>query len=546
MRKTLLGLSAFLLLSLGSTAQERYLSEIYTDADITIEKNVTYGSNMSILTGTPASQDLLTDIYYPDGSVDDTEKRPLVILLHNGNFLPPIVNGSPIGMKEDKAIVDNAMRFAKRGYVAAAISYRLGWNPISENQEVRVGTLLQAVYRAILDTKTAIRYFRKTEDEGNDYAIDVDKIIVIGHGTGGYVSLGAAHLNDQSEIELAKFINIEIDQAPLFVPGESYVLTDILGDFDGTGGNPAFNTENHTGYSNDFHMAVNLGGALADTSWINAGEPAIVSFHCIRDPFGPFNSGTVFVPGATPLPVVDVQGANVFIKKVNAVGNNDAFKDLNQYQDPYNERARSLYGKTFSYIYPEPNDEVTIATDNEGLFAFNLEDRTNLNVFANQGAPWDYWVLDELRFIVAAVNMQTGGSYDADVINGQSLLSNPNQGPEQSGNYLDTIHGYLNPRIAMQLELEGYEALSIAKTKVNNAKLEVFPNPSEGTIAIYSTELEENAGTAMITDLSGRLMMTINSVQNRQTLDISNLPTGTYLLSVETDGAVSNKLIMKD
>lgn len=546
MRRILLGLGAFLLLSLGSTAQDRYLSEIYTDDDITVEKNVTYGSNMSILTGTPASEELKADIYFADGEVDKTEKRPLVILLHNGNFLPPVINGSAIGRKEDKAIVDNAMRFAKRGYVAAAISYRLGWNPVSQNQEVRVGTLLQAVYRAILDTKTAIRYFRKTEDEGNDYAIDVDKIIVVGHGTGGYVSLGAAHLSDQSEIDLAKFINIEVDQAPLFVPGKSYVLTDILGQFDGTGGNAAFNMENHKGYSNDFHMAVNLGGALADTSWINAGEPAVVSFQCIRDPFGPFNSGTVFVPGTTPLPVVDVQGANVFIGKVNDVGNNDAFKDLNHYQDPFNTRARSMYGKTYNYIYPEPNDKVTIGAKNEGLLAFDLADRTSINVFANQGAPWDYWVLDELKFMVGAVNMQTGGSYDADVINGQGLLSNPNQSAAQSASYLDSVHGYLNPRIAMHLKLDGYEILGLSKTQTNHTSLDVFPNPSEGTIAIYSEALEENTGTAFIKDLSGRLVMTVNSIRNSQTIDISQLPTGTYLLNVETDGAVSNRLIMKD
>lgn len=545
MKNLLLGLSALLLLNLGSTAQTRYLSEIYADADIKVDRDVTYGSNMSILTGTPASQDLKADVYYADGTVDETKKRPLVILLHSGNFLPPVVNGSAVGSKSDKAIVANAMSFAKRGYVAAAISYRLGWNPISENQEVRVGTLLQAVYRAILDTKTAIRFFRKSEDAGNIYAIDVDKIIVVGHGTGGYISLGAAHLNDQKEIDLPKFINIEVDQAPLFVPGKSYVIPDMLGQFDGTGGNAAFNTQNNLGYSNEFHMAVNLGGALADTSWINAGEPAVVSFQCIRDPFAPFNSGTVFVPGATPLPVVDVQGANVFMAKVNAVGNNDAFIDLNHYQDPYNARARAMYGKTYSYIYPAPNDKVTIAAKNEGLLAFDLADRTSTNVFANQAAPWDYWVLEELKLMVAAVNAQTNGSYDADVINAQGMLSNPDMSATKSAAYLDSIHGYLNPRIAMHLKLEGYQTLSVTETNANNSTLDVFPNPGTNTLTISSPALEAANGNVIVKDLSGRLIMTINNIHNHQTIDIDQLSKGTYLLTVETDGAVSNKVFMK-
>ena len=448
-------------------------------------------------------------------------------------------------MKEDKSIVENAMRFAKRGYVTAAISYRLGWNPIAPDQEVRVGTLLQAVYRAILDVKTSIRYFRKDVEGGNTYNIDDSKIIVMGQGTGGYVALAAAHLNDEKEITLLKFTNIEVDNPPLFVPGKSYVITDVLGKLDGSGGNAAFNIENHPGYSNDFNMAVNMGGALADTSWINAGEPAVVSFQCIRDPFAPFHSGTVYVPGETPLSVVDVQGANVFIGKVNKVGNNDAFKALNHYQDPYNARARAMYGKTYSYIYPAPNNTVKIGSNNEGMLAFDLADRTNINVFANQGSPWDWWSLDELKLMVAAVNSQTSGTtYDANTIHAQGMLSSPNMSEEQGKLYLDTIHGYLNPRIMMQLQLEGYEALSINKNIKKEVSLDVYPNPTTSTLTLNSELLNNETATITIRDISGRLLM-YKQLNNNQ-IQLDGLEAGTYLLQIETENSISNKLFMKN
>ena len=51
-------------------------------------------------------------------------------------------------------------RFAKKGYVAVAVDYRLGWNPISTSADVRRSTLIQAAYRGLQDTKTAVRFLR--------------------------------------------------------------------------------------------------------------------------------------------------------------------------------------------------------------------------------------------------------------------------------------------------------------------------------------------------------------------------------------------------
>ena len=56
-----------------------------------------------------------------------------------------------------------------------------------------------------------------------------------------------------------------------------WLILRIMGDFSGLGGNAALNTENHAGYSDDVLMTFNIGGALGDSTWLNAGEMPIVS-----------------------------------------------------------------------------------------------------------------------------------------------------------------------------------------------------------------------------------------------------------------------------
>ena len=149
MKKKLLFIYFAFAVPLASIAQDRYHDAIFTNAQITVTPNVTYGTNqaLSLTGGAPAPLDLKMDVYQPDQTIDTEQNRPLILVLHSGNFLPPIINGSPIGSRKDSSVVYACMEFARRGYVAAAVSYRLGWNPASTDEEVRRGTLLQAVYR---------------------------------------------------------------------------------------------------------------------------------------------------------------------------------------------------------------------------------------------------------------------------------------------------------------------------------------------------------------------------------------------------------------
>jgi hypothetical protein len=83
MKKLLLSL---LVIGLGagfSSAQDRYLDEIFPSATST--GDVTFGENFNFFSGADGFP-LKTDVYEPVG---DTEtNRAAVIVLHTGNFLP--------------------------------------------------------------------------------------------------------------------------------------------------------------------------------------------------------------------------------------------------------------------------------------------------------------------------------------------------------------------------------------------------------------------------------------------------------------------------
>jgi hypothetical protein len=160
--KTLFTLALLIGVLSTSVAQTRYLEDV--GDEIVVTSNVVYGSNIGIISQTPALEELKMDLYQLAGD-DKTTNKPAVIMLHTGSFLPAIANGQPTGDKTDNAIIEMCKRFAKKGYLAVVLNYRLGWNPVSNSEDVRRSTLIQAAYRGLQDTKTAVRFLRKSADD---------------------------------------------------------------------------------------------------------------------------------------------------------------------------------------------------------------------------------------------------------------------------------------------------------------------------------------------------------------------------------------------
>lgn len=501
----------FIVITSSSVEAQRYLTEVFTSTDET--SNVIYGDNYSVLTGSPILESLVMDVYEPAG--DTLSERPLIMLLHTGGFLPRYINQVPTGNKKDSATVELARRFAKMGYVVAVPDYRVGWNPQGTQHE-RTQTFIQAVYRGLQDSKSCVRWFRKDADQnGNSYGIDTNKIAVGGQGEGGYISLAYSSLNSLQELQLTKFFN--------FTTNAFMIDTTLIGNWDGFGGNPALNNSNHVGYSSEVDVVFNIGGAIGDSSWVNAGEVPVISLHGVADAFNPFSYGIVTVPG-TSLFVVDVSGSSDVIRINNSLGNNDVFFTP-PITDAYTVQANNA----------NTSIDATYGNDaNEGLLPF-------LGL-ADGNGPWEFW--DDATVSAGA---NAFGQDPATILaNGYApnpvyQALGPVAGKARAMEFIDTIVGYTAPRLFRVL-IEQY--VNIDEIDEESVAVSIYPNPAHDNFSVV-TGVKSIINEIELIDLMGKSHLTETQLNTfEHVLNLDQLPNGTYFVRITTaNGVITRKLV---
>ena len=498
---------------------ERYLDEIFDD--IIVHTPVVYGVNATVIQFASMGaipRPLYLQFYTPPSS-DQVSDRPLVLFFHTGNFLPHPQNGSASGrVFSDSSSVEVCTRLAKMGYVVGMVDYRLGWNPVATTQDERVNTLINAAYRGVQDAHTAIRYVRKTvAEDGNLWGVDPNKVILWGQGTGGYIALNVGALDEYSKIVSASDGKFLIDDGMGgFRP---MVLEDINGDIFGkewgifihpATGVPidTFCYPNHVQYDSDFQLGVNMGGAIGDSSWIDPGQPPLISFHNPMDPFAPYVEGDVIVPVDPPLQVVEVQGSFIAQYLNNMFGNNDVFLPAADFIDPYTTRANAI---------------------NSGLQGLFPIIRPATEPF--DSAPWEWW--DTLNNI----NSMTG------------LMTNPSMSADKGRTYIDTIIGYAAPRACLALnlgcDLGSYVDVNELLSPVE-VGLRVQPVPAASQIT-FETNIDFPIEHIYVYSMDGRLVKAHAGInENKFVMPRHSLQTGIYIAQLRMkEGYVSTKITFK-
>ena len=515
----------------GVFAQERYLGQVFSDVNV---QTVLYGKNYTVI-GVPSlghtvetarvGQPLAADVYSPKG---DTEtKRPLVIYFHTGNFLPFPQNTSASGTRKDSVCVDIARKFAKMGYVAASVDYRLGWNPIAPTQEGRVNTLINAAYRGVQDARTAIRYFKANAET---FGIDSNKIMIFGQGTGGYITLATASLDKYNEVltttsGIGKFIGSNglpyvIEKVPLPGGGVLYINGDIEGkvlgivppNADGTfnaGPPPTGDTlcfPNHVNHSSEFALAVNMGGALGDISWLDSKTAPIISIQAPYDPFAPYDDAVLNVPiPGGQLPVVRVQGSLAVQRIMDELGINDPFEALDPAKDPIGQAIKEKAGGHIN-LFP--------------IVGSNILD----------SSPWDFW--DPATNPNHATSIQT----------------NPDMTAEKGRRFIDSILVFVAPRACIAMDLPCKASVTSSTKDLTDAdvNLVLAPNPAYDKVRVEVSR-ETPIVSATVTDINGRLVATYKNV-NHNVLEVqrNNLNTGIYIINMTFEkGSLSKKVMFQ-
>ncbi len=511
---------ALLLFSGALFAQERYLDDIFTG--FTVEQDIPYATNISVLSGAPDTVSILMDVYQPAG--DTITDRPAVVVFHTGSFLPQYINGQITGSRTDSVVVEICRRLTAKGYVAIAANYRAGWNPVAQDQNVRTSTLIQAAYRGIQDARALIRFLRRDVDiNGNSYGIDPDKTTLWGIGTGGYLSYGCAFLDRYEEVVIDKFIDP--------TTGLPFVVEEIHGDVNGVD-SAVLNIPNWPEYSSDFALALNMGGALGDISWMEAtDEVPVLGFHVVTDPFAPFNEGAVIVPTTGDF-VVDVSGTLDVTDTANKLGLNAVFDIANESDDPLTELNKQLS----QVMIPDPanpTDMIPLSVSN--MFPFRFDD-----IYSG---PWEWWDKATLDAIIGQLNMIPGfENLDADELHEDGLATNPNMSAEFARSYIDTIMNFFAPRAfyALNLATSVQEVISAA-----DVELTVGPNPITNT-AFFRSSPEHPMIDIALYNIEGKLMK-VGMNANASTYEFArtpNIPKGVYLAQVRfKEGIVTKKLI---
>ncbi len=538
------------LVSVSISQAQRYDTEIFTDVNVT--HDVTYGVNATVLAvplfGEAIPEELKMDIYEPAG---DTEPlRPLVLVFHTGNFLPPVTNGQIAGSRTDSSDVEICTQLAKRGFVAASVSYRLGWNPLAETQPERALGLIQAAYRGVQDGRTAVRFFKKTVvEDSNPYGVDTTKIAMWGNGTGGYLVLGVNGLSFYNEIPLAsnptgKFL-LDINppdgqpETPMVVEAyhgdiEGKVLAITPDDAFGLPEGDTTNYPNHVAYSSDFQLTINVGGALGDVSWLADQTVPIISVQSIDDMFAPYDDAILIVP-TTGDPIVQVQGLVPIGEAQEDSGINQDWKDFN-INDAVSMEAMAnaaTAGHAYfegSYSWKSPNNSNNL---DEGI-VINWWDP---NAATPATSPCMGLTWDQCPHPIDPTMMTS--------FHENGLVLNEGMSAQKARDNIDKIMDYVIPRACITLGLNCL-VTSADEVILSSSLVEMLPNPATGNVTISTVENQPIQDIELYS-ITGQLLVVDRDINNTQgSIDVAGQTPGMYIVRIYLEnGFVTKKLMVK-
>lgn len=130
---------------------------------------------------------LKLNVWYPTD--DDATRRPLIVWVHGGGFTAG-------NRAEMNAVCE---RWASRGYVAATISYRLGFYgpwPFDPPFAYDTAEVVRACYRGLQDLRSALSYLA---DNASRYKLDTSRTILGGASAGAIIALHGA-FNDSTDV----------------------------------------------------------------------------------------------------------------------------------------------------------------------------------------------------------------------------------------------------------------------------------------------------------------------------------------------------------
>jgi hypothetical protein len=256
--------------------------------------------------------------------------------------------------------------------------------------------------------------------------------------------------------------------------------------------------------------------------------------HTIGDRLAPYKVADVTEPVNNDVVIQAASGAYTTVGNSNLRGNNDIWAGI-QWSDPYNQEA---------------------ATKNEGIDGlFPLDppftpcSRQCITSIPNapmdtceyDGAPWQ-WYNPAIYTAGIYPFIPQSAVFTAQELMCQYDLSNPNDAA-RSKTYIDTIVGFLTPRIVIALGLPNNVAIDELK---EITQLKAYPNPASSILKLQAGNATPMRGVEVF-DAMGRLVYRQEGLHTNQiTITREGWTSGLYIVKVHFDeGAVVEKVIFE-
>ena len=460
MKTTILVL--LLVCSISPLWSQKWVDTTYQISSIT---NVEYGKAVDFA---GAEQRLLMDVSFPTNDTPPECGRPLIVIVHGGAWLA--------GSKDELTIKRLRTEFAKRGYTAVAVNYRLGQFHTDKNIHCNVegwdcfniadsSEWYRAYFRAVQDVNSAIRYFVNNAEE---FAIDPNNVFLAGESAGAFTAIGAAFIDSDDDVMSEYTQQLSAISAPNTLYEnpciKKYELASSianmklerpnLGSYLGTSNQPAKVEYTIRGVAGFY------GGVLNNIFHTTKKEmPALYMFHQPNDLIVPMTFGTVFE------------------------GYNQCTRDILSCQNIVNRK--SLWGSVgITHILD------TMEVKGQVIPEYKIELTTN----------------------------------NANCI---EQTTDPSRGGHQYDNY------WIRTNNAATFLAE-YLVDCVVQTEVNEStnvnRADIYPNPVRGGNLFISNAL----GSIVLTNSLGQVLMQTDNISTSMTIDIHeyNLTSGVYYITI--------------
>lgn len=440
------------------------LSQNYVDTLYEIETvtDIHYGTATNFA---GVAIDLHMDISYPTNDIAPACGRPLALIIHGGAWAA--------GSKEDNSIKSMRADFAKRGYVAAAINYRLGYfqTEVAKNCNIPNWNCMnladssewvRAWYRGIQDAKGALRFLL---EQSEDYEIDASNVFVFGESAGAFVSLGVVFMDQYNE-----------------KPASCNSLPDVL--------------PPHQDY---------YGPCIENSTF----DIPIEDMDLSRPDLGPVE-GTMNPSNKDYV----IRGAGSLYGGVMT----DLFSEYGYFNPPH------------LYVFHQPNDLIVPINYDPLLKGFNscasatgcfsIQDRPN--IYGGEG------IINLIDTLSISQNAKPTIIYETtnNTVDCITQVFDPSTGGHQLDSYW-TRTSNMAAHFADNIGVNSCDELST--NSETDFYLKVFPNPAKNSIKIAQNYGESSL---MITDIQGKQIISKSKITTDQSIDISELKQGVYFVNI--------------